>query len=152
MILAVVFCTGKPFKKNIFYNYGMLIFSIICFIYAEYIVFYVDKFSKDYLFITPYPDDKLSYFYDDLNDSMKTEHNYQYKFIIMIIIVINFLVCLFLEKVVVFQCSKCWRRHKMENNRKKLEADINKEATLYLINDVKNYIKEQKANKNKILE
>ena len=40
----------------------------------------------------------------------------------------------------------------MENNRKKLEADINKEATLYLINDVKNYIKEQKANKNKILE
>ena len=150
LILAVVFCTGKPFKKNIFYNYGMLIFSIICFIYAEYIVFYVDKFSKDRLFITPYPDDKLSYFYDDLNDSMKTEHNYQYKFIIMIIIVINFLVCLFLEKVVVFQCSKCWRRHKMENNRKKLEADINKEATLYLINDVKNYIKEQKANKNKV--
>ena len=26
LILAIVFCTGKPFKKNIFFNYGMLIF------------------------------------------------------------------------------------------------------------------------------
>ena len=33
----------------------------------------------------------------------------------------------------------------MNDNRRKLEADINKEATLYLVNDVKNFIKEQKA-------
>ena len=32
----------------------------------------------------------------------------------------------------------------MDKNRRKLEADVNKEATLYLVNDVKNYIKEQK--------
>jgi len=149
IILAVVFCTGKPFKKNIFYNYGMLIFSIICFIYAEYIVFYVDKFLRKWLYITPYPDDHMSYFYDDLGD-LKGVHNYQFKYIIMIIIVVNFFFCLFIEKVIVYQCSKCWRRHRMNNNRKKLEADVNKEATLYLINDVKNFIKEQKANKNKV--
>ena len=149
IILAVVFCTGKPFKKNIFYNYGMLIFSIICFIYAEYIVFYVDKFLRKWLYITPYPDDHMSYFYDDLGD-LKGVHSYQFKYIIMIIIVVNFFFCLFIEKVIVYQCSKCWRRHRMNNNRKKLEADVNKEATLYLINDVKNFIKEQKANKNKV--
>lgn len=152
LILAVVFCTGKPFKKNIFYNYGMLIFSIICFLYAEYIVFFVDEFSRNKLKITPYPDDKISYFYYFLDKSMKSEHNYQFKFIIMLLIVINFFVCLFCEKVIVFQCNKCWRRHSMESKRKKLEADVNKEATLYLINDVKNYIKEKKISKNKIFE
>ena len=152
LILAVVFCTGKPFKKNIFYNYGMLIFSIIGLLYAEYIVFFVDGFSRNTLKITPYPDDKISYFYGRITPDMKTEHNYQFKFIIMLLIIINFLVCLFFEKVVVFHCSKFWRRHRMENNRKKLEADVNKEATLYLINDVKNYIKESKISKNKILE
>ena len=151
LILAVVFCTGKPFKKNIFYNYGMLIFSIICFLYAEYIVFYVDKFSRKWIYLTPYPDDHLAYFYDDLG-YIKGVHDYQFKYIIMIIIVINFFVCLFIEKVIVYQCSKCWRRHRMNNNRKKLEADVNKEATLYLINDVKNFIKEQKANKNRIFD
>ena len=152
LILAVVFCTGKPFKKNIFYNYGMLIFSIIGLLYAEYIVFFVDGFSRNTLKITPYPDDKISYFYGRITPDMKTEHNYQFKFIIMLLIIINFLVCLFFEKVVVFHCSKFWRRHRMENNRKKLEADVNKEATLYLINDVKNYVEESKISKNKILE
>ena len=43
LILAIVFCTGKPFKKNIFFNYLMLIFSFICFLYAEYIVLYEKK-------------------------------------------------------------------------------------------------------------
>ena len=149
LILAVVFCTGKPFKKNIFYNYGMLIFSIIGFLYAEYIVFYVDAFSRKWIYITPYPDDKLSDYYDDLRDEFKNVHGYQFKYIIMIIIPINFFACLFIEKVIVNQCSKCWRRYRMDNKRRKLEADINKESTLYLINDVKNYIKEQKAKKSK---
>ena len=63
----------------------------------------------------------------------------------MIIIVVNFFFCLIIEKVIVFYCSKAWRKRRMNDNRRKLEADINKEATLYLVNDVKNFIKEQKA-------
>jgi hypothetical protein len=35
----------------------------------------------------------------------------------------------------------------MNKNLERLENDINKEATLCLVNDVKNYIREQKANK-----
>ena len=147
LILAVIFCTGKPFKKNIFYNYGLLIFSIIGFIYSEYIVFYVDKFSRKKIHITPYPDDHLSYFYDDLGETIRKAHSYQFKFIIMGIIVVNFFVCLFVEKVISFQCSKCWRRYRMDNDRRKLEVEVNKEFTLNLINDVKNYIKEQRVNK-----
>ena len=59
-------------------------------------------------------------------------------------LVLNFIACLILEKVVVHHCGICWRRRRMDKNRRKLEADVNKEATLYLVNDVKNYIKEQK--------
>ena len=147
LILAIVFCTGKPFKKNIFFNYLMLIFSFIGFLYAEYIVLYVDSFSRKKIYLTPYPDDHWAYFYDDLSDEQKNHHDFQFKFIIMGIIVANFFMCLFIEKVIVYQCSKCWRRRRMNNFRKKIEADIDKEATLYLINDVKNYIKEQKIHK-----
>ena len=149
LILAVVFCTGKPFKKNIIYNYGMLIFAIIGFLYAEYIVFYVDKFSRNQMKITPYPDDHLSYFYGDLKEVIELGHDYQFKFIIMGYLALNFAICLVLEKVVVHHCSICWRRRRMDKNRRKLEADVNKEATLYLVNYVKNYIKEQKAIKKK---
>ena len=144
LILAVVFCTGKPFKKNIIYNYGMLIFAILGFLYSEYIVFYVDIFSRKYMQITPYPDDHISYFYDYLGEEIQGDHSYQFKFIIMGFLVLNFIACLILEKVVVHHCSICWRRKRMDKNRRKLEADVNKEATLYLVNDVKNYIKEQK--------
>ena len=147
LILAVIFCTGKPFKKNIFYNKGMLIFSILGLIYSEYIVFYVDSFSRNYLYITPYPDDHLSFYYDYLRPEQKEHHSYQFKYIIMGLIIANFFCSLLIEKVIVYYCSRCWRRHRMNNNRKKIENDINKEATLYLINDVKNYIKEQKGNK-----
>ena len=147
LILAIVFCTGKPFKKNLFHNIPLLIFSIIAFIYVEYIVFYVDDFSRKKLYITPFPDDHFSYYYDQLNDKIKNEHNYQFKFIIMIIIIINFFFCLFVEKVVVNYFNKLWRKFRMNANKKKLENDVNKEATLYLVNEVKNYIKEQKTNK-----
>ena len=50
----------------------------------------------------------------------------------------------FLEKVVVHFCSINWRKKRMNKNLERLENDINKEATLSLVNDVKNYIKEQK--------
>jgi magnesium-transporting ATPase (P-type) len=147
LILAVVFCSGKPFKKNIIYNYGMIIFAVIGFLYSEYIVLYVDKFSRKFLKITPYPDDRWSYFYNDLGDVIRNHHSFQFKFIIMITLGVNFLFCLFLEKVVVHYSSISWRRKRMDKNRKKLEADINKESTLSLVNEVKNYIKEQKAMK-----
>ena len=150
LILAIVFCTGKPFKKSIFYNYGMLIFSIIGFIYAEYIVFYVDSFSRDWIHISPYPDDP---FYDDYDtnyvfteeqEEENDSHSIAFKYHIMILIVVNFIVCLILEKVIIPYLSKLWRKNKMSKLKEKLELDVEKKADLNLINDVKNYIREQK--------
>jgi magnesium-transporting ATPase (P-type) len=146
LILAVAFCSGKPFKKNIFYNYGMLIFSIIGFIYSEYIVFYVDYFSRNFIYISAYPDDPFVDYYL-LNDKQKNHHSQVFKYYIMIIIVINFIVSLFIEKVIVPKFNKCWKRFKMKKIKRRLESDLQKEADLNLINNVKNYIRQQKANK-----
>ena len=139
LILAVIFCSGKPFKKNFFYNYGMVIFSIIGFIYAEYIVFYVDNFSRTWVYISPFPDDP---FYDeyDIKESIKQRHFLPFKYIIMITIIINFIVSLFFEKVIAPKCNKLWRRYRIKNLKKKLETE---EGDLQMINTVKNYIREQ---------
>ena len=146
LILAVVFCTGKPFKKSIFYNYGMLIFSIIGFIYAEYIVFYVDKFSSRWIYITAYPDDPfLKDNYYQLDDkALNSLHSFPFKYIIMIFIVANFVCCLFIEKVIVPFCYRKWRKMKMKKLKRQIELDVDKESNLKLINTVKNYIREKK--------
>ena len=146
LILAVVFCSGKPFKKSIFYNYGMLIFSIIGFLYAEYIVFYVDYFSRTWIYISPYPDDPFyhGYYLEILYPESKHRHKVPFKYYIMILIVINFIACLIIEKVIVPKCNRIWRRHRMEKLRRQLDLDVNKNADLNLINTVKNYIREQR--------
>ena len=146
LILAVVFTSGKPFKKSIFYNYGMLIFSIIGFIYSEYIVFYVDNFSRHYFYVSAYPDDPFVDYYL-LNKRQKNHHSFPFKYIIMAIIIINAIVSFFIEKFVVPKCYKIWTRYKMKKLRKRLELDKDKEADLNLINKVKNYIREQKKTK-----
>jgi len=149
--LAVVFCTGKPFKKNIFHNFGMLIFSIIGFIYAEYIVFYVDYFSRKWIYISAYPDDPFVSYYI-LNEEQKNTFDIPFKYYIMGIIVVNFFVCFIIEKIIVPNCYKCWRRRKMNKLREELRLNGENEATLNLINNVKNYIREQQKSKKVDLE
>ena len=148
LILAVVFCSGKPFKKSIFYNYGMFIFSIIGFLYAEYIVFYVDKFSRDWIRLSPYPDDP---FYDGyyMDESYEKIHSkIPFKFYIMGLIVVNFIACLIIEKVIVPRCNRIWRNYRMDKLSRQIELDTDKKADLNMINTVKNYIREQKNIKN----
>lgn len=148
LILAVAFCSGKPFKKNIFYNYGMFIFTIILYIYAEYIVFKVDYFTRFFLYASAYPDDPFVDYYL-LNSKQKNHHSYPFKYYIMAIIIINSIVSFFIEKFVVTKLNKLWKRFRMKKIRKKLEQDKDKEADLNLINNVKNFIREQKKKKNK---
>ena len=124
----------------------MLAFSIIGFIYSEYIVFYVDKFSREWIWINPYPDDPFyeNYGVYELDEEQKKSlHSIPFKYFIMVLIVINFVVCLFLEKVIVPKCNKIWRKYKMNKLRRQLELDTDKKSDLKLINTVKNYIREQ---------
>ena len=143
LILCIVFAKGKPFKQNIFKNFYLLSFSIIMFIYAEYIVFFVDYFSNIKLSIIPFPDD--SFFYKKpVYINGPEESIIQFKFYIMFIIVLNFLVSLLIEKILVSKCNKWWRKKRMYYLQNKIENDTENEADLNMINTVKNYIKEKK--------
>ena len=124
----------------------MLIFSIIGFLYAEYIVFYVDYFSRTWIYISPYPDDPFyhGYYLEILYPESKHRHKVPFKYYIMILIVINFILCLIIEKVLVPKCNRIWRRHRMEKLKRQLDLDVDKNADLNLINTVKNYIREQR--------
>ena len=139
LILCVVFAKGKPFKKTIFHNIWLFAFCILMFIYSEYIVFYVDKFSNKLIKIVAFPDDSFTY-----NPSTEPKYNMQFKFYVMIIIILNFIFALFIEKVIVAKVTKCWNTMRMKSLKLKIENDKKNEANLNLITSVQNYVKEQK--------
>ena len=124
----------------------MFIFSIIGFLYAEYIVFYVDYFSRKWVYISPYPDDPFYDYGVDENGTRnyKDRHSIPFKYYIMMIIIINFIICLIIEKVIVPRCNRLWRKNRMRKLERQLELDVEKKSDLNLINTVKNYIREQK--------
>ena len=124
----------------------MFIFSLIGFLYAEYIVFYVDYFSRNWIYISPYPDDPFyhGYYLEIVDPESKHRHKVPFKYYIMILIVINFIVCLIIEKIIVPKCNRMWRKRQMEKLSRQLDLDVDKKADLNLINTVKNYIREQR--------
>ena len=139
LILCIVFSKGKPFKKSIFHNIWLFIFSIALFIYSEYIVFYVDLFSEKVIEIIPFPDD--SFYFDE---HTKPKYHMQFKFYVMIIILVNFIVCLIIEKILLPKMNKYWNKMRMDSLKKRVENDRVHEADLNLINNIQNYVKQQK--------
>ena len=147
LILCVIFAKGKPFKKSFFHNMYFFWFSVILFIYSLYIIIYIDPFTSEYIFVLPFPDDSI--FFGKPNKTkgaMKYKYNMEFKYYIIIIILLNAVVSLFLEKVVVQKAGKCWRKSRMNSLEKKIR-DKDNEANLNMINTVKNYIKEKKIRK-----
>ncbi len=143
LILCIVFARGKPFKKSIFHNIYLFIFSILLFIYSEYIVFYVDKFSYNQIEIIPFPDD--SFYYEE--EHTEPKYHIQFKYYIMIIIILNFVISFLVEKILLSKLNKYWNNKRMNSLKKKVENDIENEADLNMINSVQNYVKEQKLMK-----
>ena len=139
LILCIVFAKGKPFKKSIFHNLWLFIFSIILFIYSEYIVFYVDPFSEKVVEIMPFPDD--SFYFDE---HTKPKYHMQFKFLVMILILADFIVCLFIEKILLPKMNRFWNKMRMDSLKIRVVIDKENEADLNLINNIQNYVKEQK--------
>ena len=98
------------------------------------------------MMLVPYPDDS----FEDLH--VKPKYILEFKYYIMLIIVINFFFCLFIEKILIPKCNKCWRNRKMKRLQRKLELEQESanEADLNLINEVKNYIKETKQRRSSV--
>ena len=109
-------------------------------------MFYVDYFSRRWIYITAYPDDPLlsENVYELEANALNSMKLITFKYWVMILIVANFIMCLFIEKVIVPKCNKIWKRHRMKKLRQKLELDYDKEANFKLINNVKKLYKRTK--------
>ena len=61
------------------------------------------------------------------------------------LILVNFIACLIIEKIIVPRCNRIWRNYRMNKLSRQLELDTDKKADLNMINTVKNYIREQRS-------
>ena len=107
--------------------------------YTFYIILYNDKFSKKYLKIIGFPDEK------DIKGDINNENDIpnfgiKFKFYLCFYCLINFLVCLLFEKIVVKCLTKKWLSKNHEKNKMKFKKGEN-ELKLNVINDIKIYDK-----------
>ena len=136
LFVGLVLITAAPFKKPIYTNITLFIFVILCSLYIFYIIFYIDPFSEKFIKLLEYKGDTIFII--------------PFKYVIIIYSVINIVVCFIIEKVFVHKLIKKWSKRKFNKNKKKLtKTDI--EPTLNIINDVKNYVRENERNKRRRL-
>ena len=158
-ISAFVFCTGKPFKKNIFSNFSLIFFCFVCFFYCEYTIFFIDSWAYSHFNNVPFPDSKLNKNYINLSEikfdlsKKKYFKGIEFKYVVMIITVLNFIVAFVVEKYFVSFCIKKWKKKKIFEKEKEINENKNVEYDLNLINDVKMFVYDETIkNRNTIVQ
>ena len=114
---GLVLVTAAPFKKRIYTNLTLFIFVIISFIYVLYIIIYTDYLSRRLLHLIPFPDDnfhKYKHAKGDNKEEPSHDIKMPFKFYAVIYCLVNFLVCLFFEKVVVSLLIKIWSKRQFD--------------------------------------
>ena len=150
LFTGLVLVSAAPFKKKMYTNPTLFIFSIICFIYIFYIIIINDKFSKHLLHLIPFPDDKYNIYKNTRGEGINIPNpKIPFKYIIALFCLLNFVLTLFVEKVIVSKIIKHWSKKEFEKQEKEIRK-TELEPTLNLINDVKNYVREHKKNKIRI--
>ena len=137
---GLVYINAAPFKKKVYSNILLFIFIILSFSYIFYIILYNDKFSKNYLKIIGFPDEKDIKGDIDNKDDIPN-FGIKFKFYLCIYCFINFLFSLLFEKIIVKCLTRKWLSKQHSKNKNQL---LNKEIELKLnvINDIKLYDKE----------
>ena len=147
LFTGLVLVSAAPFKKKIYTNRTLFIFSIICFIYIFYVIIINDYFSKHFLHLMPFPDDKHNIYTNTRGEKFNIpDPKIPFKYYVVLFCLSNFIITLFIEKVIVSKIIKHWSKKEFERQKKEIrKTEI--EPTLNLINDVKNYVRENKKNK-----
>ena len=157
LITAVAFCTSKPFKKRIYTNVLLFFYVIAGTIYCEYIIYHVDDFVRYQMKMIAFPDSSQHDMMrlrnpsdpkDDYteSDDENPKFGIEFKYILIIITLINFIVSVVVEQFVIPCVKKCWMKSQIQG----MEQTINnqeKEADLNMINEVKNYAAIHKTKK-----
>ena len=136
LFVGLVLITAAPFKKNIYSNLILLIYIIAIFIYCFYIIFHGDFLTKKWLLLLEFPDDNFR----KKNEIIDPTYYISFKYYLMIYVFVNFLVCLFLEKIVSQKIIRKWLINRMKEKQRKIQKE-EIEPNLNLLNEIKNYTK-----------
>ena len=136
LFIGLVFITAAPFKKNIYSNIVLFIYIIVVFIYCFYIIFHGDLLTKKWLLLLEFPDDP---FRKD-TDAMTPKYFIPFKYYLMVYVFVNFLICLFFEKIVSANIIRKWLVHRMKEKQLKIQKE-EIEPNLNLLNEIRNYTK-----------
>ena len=135
LFVGLVLITAAPFKKNIHSNLILLIYIIVIFIYCFYIIFHGDFLTKKWLLLMEFPDDNFR------NDEIiKPSYFISFKYYLMIYVFLNYLFCLFFEKIVSSNIIRKWLRNRMKLKQMKIQKE-EIEPNLNLLNEIRNYTK-----------
>ena len=151
LFVGIILITSAPFKKPVYTNLILLFFLIIAIFYVFYIIVYNDPFSENQLKVKLFPDDEIKSQYqekfgEDKKKFYKPKYFMPFKYFLIIYCVINIIVCFLFEKIVVSYLIKNWSRKQFNKNKEAIrKKEI--EPTLDLINDVKNYVRENERYK-----
>jgi len=108
IITAFAFSISRPFKKPIYSNFILTGFLIVCIAYSYYIIIRPDSWTISVLALQPW-DDSNSYF----------------KFVILGMTLLNFIVSYLVEKLFIPCISEAWKNKKIREFREKQLADAN---------------------------
>lgn len=120
LITAFAFSISKPFRKPIYTNLWLTLFMIFAFAYSVYIIVIPDKYSREIL---------------DLVDF--TDKDVYFKFYILGITFINFVVSYLTEALIVPSMTRCYTKAKIAKLREKAK-DPEFEYTLNQLQKIKN--------------
>ena len=136
LFVGLVLITAAPFKKNFYSNIFLLIYIIIIFIYVFYIIFHGDYLTKKWLLLMEFPDDNFR----NKDEVIEPTYYISFEYYLMIYVFINFLICIFFEKIVSHYIIRKWLKNRLRQKQMKIQKE-EIEPNLNLLNEIKNYAK-----------
>ena len=92
--------------------------------------------TKNWLLLMEFPDDNFR----NESDIIKPTYYISFKYYLMMYVFLNFLLCLFFEKIVSRNIIRKWLINRMKEKQMKIQKE-EIEPNLNLLNEIKNYTK-----------
>ena len=122
IICSLAFCTFVPFRQNIFKNRSQVVYYFLMIIYMSWFTINCDEFSRSIFMLYDFD---LNYTrYDN-----KTYNPKMFKYILFLIVVINFVISFFFERLLINFIEIIWNKNRIKQYKK----EINKEKENYIL-------------------
>ena len=116
IICSLAFCTFVPFRQNIFKNRYQIIYYFLIIIYMSWYTINCDSFSRTIFMLYDF----------DLNYSRYDNKTYSpnmFKYLLYLIVVTNFLISFFYERLFINFIENIWNKNKIKKYKKEINTE-----------------------------